>query len=175
MSPRIAGFLFLVALCPAAVRADSAAEARAAIEIATNRALDALRAGNEAEYRAVLAPGFRTVGAKQPVIGFVTPQRNGLDAGGTAAMRLEQSVSALRTMRMPRAREAVVTGQETLVWSGAHGPDLRTKHPNGQVSVIPNTERRTVEVTYRRYWVKIGDRWRLKRSRTLSEKISAVL
>ena len=171
---------FLLALClgvsrPAALRADSAAEARAAIEAATNRALSALRTQNETGYRAALAPGFQAVGAKNLGLGFVTPQRNGLDAGGTAAMRLSGAVSTLRTIKMPSAREAVVEGDENLVWIGPHGPDLKTTHPNGQVSVVPNTERRTVEVTYRRYWIKIGKDWRLKTSRTLSERMSAVL
>lgn len=175
MASRFVGFLLFAVLCSSAARADSPAEARAAIETATNRALSALRAGDEAGYRAVIAPDFRAVGAKKPMSGFVTPQRNALDAGGTAAMRLEQSVSAIRTIRMPSARAAIVTGNETLVWSGAHGPDLKTVHPDGQVSVIPNTERRTVEVTYRRYWIKIGNDWRLKTSRTLSEGMTAVL
>jgi hypothetical protein len=172
--------LSLLALAPSA---PAISEARAAIEQSTNRALAALRAGDRAGYLAVLAPDFRAIDAKgrttrgpaspgKPArLGFATLQWNQTDRGGTTKMRLAEAASTLRTIKMPGVGEAVVTGEEILVWTGPHGPDLVS--PGG--AVTPNTERRTVTVTYRRHWVKTGKGWRLKSSRTLSERMAAVL
>lgn len=143
-------------------------EARVAIEQATNRALAALRASDRAAYLAVLAPGFRDSKGR---LGFVTLQSNRTDRGGTSPMRLDEATSTIRTIRMPGPGEAVVTGEETLVWTGAHGPDIVA--PGG--AVTPNTERRTLTVSYRRRWVKTGKGWRLRSARTLSERATAVL
>ena len=167
--PLILG-LSLLALAPGA---PAISEARVAIEQATNRALAALCASNRAGYSAVLHPDFRFIDAKGRTsrVGFVTPQWNRTDRGGTAKMRLAEAASTLRTIKMPGVGEAVVVGEEILVWTGRHGPDLVS--PGG--AVTPNTERRTVTVRYRRHWVKTGQGWRLKSSRTLSESVTAVL
>jgi hypothetical protein len=105
----------------------------------------------------------------------VSVQQTRIDDGTTAQMCLSKATSTIKTLTMPSAGEAIVAGEETLVWTRRHGADIVVVAPDGSQAVTPNTEQRTVTVTYRRYWVKAGRGWLLKRSRTLSEKVTAIL
>jgi ketosteroid isomerase-like protein len=177
----------------AAGSTERAAEVRKAIQAiqgATNRSLAALCASDRAGHLAVLHPDFQAVGPEDPKdrdyperaaqrgrerVGFVLPQQTRLDDSTTAQMHLSKATSTITTITMPRAGEAIVAGEETLVWTRRHGADIVVVAPDGSRSVTPNTEQRTIIVTYRRYWVKTDRGWLLKRSRALSEKATAIL
>lgn len=189
ISKRTIGLLFL-GLCLNAFRipagaAGGAVEVRKAIQEATDRFLAALCTSGEQP--AVLHPSFRAISPKdrhyperaahgrRERASFVSPQQTRLDDGTMAQMHLSKATSTIATLTMPHAGEAIVIGEETLIWTCRHGTDIVFVAPDGSRSVTPNTEQRTVTVTYRRYWVKTGRGWLLKRSRTLSEKATAIL
>ncbi|MGH9429813.1 MAG: hypothetical protein ACRD2L_26305, partial [Terriglobia bacterium] len=127
-------FLCLAVFLPLVARSDQAlSAARDAILKATQHALSALLSHNDSEYVAVLHPDFiqfnhagkpiRRTAEGQQHWGFVTPQLFVTDDQRTEQMQLIEATSAITSISMPSADEAVVTGEEVLRWQGKHGED----------------------------------------------------
>ena len=155
-----------------------------AIQKATHRAVTALLLHDLNGHIAILHPDFTqldstgkvTRRSKKEQWGFVTPQTFVTDDKRVEQMQLFEATSTITNITMLSENEAIVTGEDILRWRGRHGDDITHVSADGRVAVIGNTEVRTVQVRYRRHWVRDDQgTWLIKRSQTLSEQVTAVL
>lgn len=145
----------------------------AAIHQSLQDALAGITSGTPDNYSAVLDTEYQQTDNSGKQIGMAE-----IETRLKALLSRNRCSSAqfgLVGLQMTAADAATVTVRQHLEFLSLDTPPALIKTPDGKMRVVNNTNRAEIDLLLSEDWVRHGDVWRLKASRTLQSKQAAVL